>query len=161
MSPCNTTLREQAQHAKTGIYAAGGTPHECPVVSVSDGLTVAHSGMRFSLISRELIADSVEATVRGHKWDGIFGIGGCDKNMPGIVMGMARCNVPSMFLYGGSALPGSLNGRDLLDNTWLPMAHSSRLPASSGWSIVAPCGYSRARNSAWRPSDRSPTSPAT
>jgi dihydroxy-acid dehydratase len=116
MSPCNTTLREQAQHAKTGIYAAGGTPHECPVVSVSDGLSVAHSGMRFSLISRELIADSVEATVRGHKWDGIFGIGGCDKNMPGIVMGMARCNVPSMFLYGGSALPGSLNGRDLLDN---------------------------------------------
>ena len=71
MSPCNKNLAEQAAHAKTGIYAGGGMPHECPVVSVSDGLTMAHSGMRFSLISRELIADSVEATVRGHQWDGI------------------------------------------------------------------------------------------
>jgi dihydroxy-acid dehydratase len=108
MSPCNTNLHEQAQHAKTGIYAHGGTPHECPVVSVSDGLSMAHSGMRFSLISRELIADSVEATVRAHQWDGIFGIGGCDKNMPGLMMGMVRCNVPSIFVYGGSALPGRL-----------------------------------------------------
>jgi dihydroxy-acid dehydratase len=113
MSPCNLTLQAQAQHAKTGIYAAGGTPHECPVVSVSDGLSVAHSGMRFSLISRELIADSVEATTRGHQWDGIFGIGGCDKNMPGIMMGMVRCNVPSIFLFGGSALPGRADGRDI------------------------------------------------
>jgi dihydroxy-acid dehydratase len=70
MSPCNTSLAGQAQHAKTGIYAAGGMPHECPVVSVSDGLSIAHSGMRFSLISRELIADSVEAIVRGHQFDG-------------------------------------------------------------------------------------------
>ncbi|MFK0166910.1 dihydroxy-acid dehydratase [Rhizobium sp. NPDC090279] len=113
MSPCNTTLRDQAQHARAGIYAHGGTPHECPVVSVSDGLSMAHSGMRFSLISRELIADSVEATVRGHQWDGIFGIGGCDKNMPGLMMGMVRCNTPSIFLYGGSALPGQLHGRDV------------------------------------------------
>ena len=116
MSPCNLNLREQAQHAKTGIYAAGGTPHECPVVSVSDGLTMAHSGMRFSLISRELIADSVEASVRGHQWDGIFGIGACDKNLPGLMMGMVRCNVPSVFVHGGSALPGQapgVNGRDL------------------------------------------------
>ncbi|PIT80253.1 dihydroxy-acid dehydratase [Limnohabitans sp. 15K] len=116
MSPCNLNLRDQAQHAKTGIYAAGGTPHECPVVSVSDGLTMAHSGMRFSLISRELIADSVEASVRGHQWDGIFGIGACDKNLPGLMMGMVRCNVPSVFVHGGSALPGQMpgvNGRDL------------------------------------------------
>lgn len=113
MSPCNTSLRGQAQHAKTGIFAAGGTPHECPVVSVSDGLSVAHSGMRFSLISRDLIADSVEATVRGHQWDGIFGIGGCDKNMPGLMMGMTRCNVPSLFLYGGSSLPGQIDGKDV------------------------------------------------
>ena len=116
MSPCNLNLREQAQHAKTGIYAAGGTPHECPVVSVSDGLTMAHSGMRFSLISRELIADSVEASVRGHQWDGIFGIGACDKNLPGLMMGMVRCNVPSVFVHGGSALPGQMpgvDGRDL------------------------------------------------
>lgn len=116
MSPCNLNLREQAQHAKTGIYAGGGTPHECPVVSVSDGLTMAHSGMRFSLISRELIADSVEASVRGHQWDGIFGIGACDKNLPGLMMGMVRCNVPSVFVHGGSALPGQApgpEGRDL------------------------------------------------
>jgi dihydroxy-acid dehydratase len=113
MSPCNRTLQEQAQHAKTGIYAGGGMPHECPVVSVSDGLSVAHAGMRFSLVSRELIADSVEATVRGHQWDGIFGIGGCDKNMPGLMMGMVRCNVPSIFMYGGSALPGQSNGREV------------------------------------------------
>jgi dihydroxy-acid dehydratase len=113
MSPCNTTLQQQAQHAKTGIYAGGGTPHECPVVSVSDGLSVAHPGMRFSLVSRELIADSVEATVRGHRWDGVVAIGGCDKNMPGLMMGMVRCNVPSLFLYGGSALPGSFAGREV------------------------------------------------
>ncbi len=112
MSPCNLNLREQAQHAKTGIYAGGGTPHECPVVSVSDGLTMAHSGMRFSLISRELIADSVEASTRGHQWDGIFGIGACDKNLPGLMMGMVRCNVPSVFVHGGSALPGQTPGPD-------------------------------------------------
>ena len=111
MSPCNKNLQEQAQHAKTGIYAHGGTPHECPVVSVSDGLSVAHSGMRFSLISRELIADSVEATTRAHQWDGIFAIGGCDKNLPGLMMGMVRCNVPSLFLFGGAALPGHQPGQ--------------------------------------------------
>ena len=110
MSPCNLNLAEQAQHAKTGIYAAGGMPHECPVVSVSDGLTMAHSGMRFSLISRELIADSVEATVRGHQFDGIFGIGGCDKNLPGLIMGMVRCNIPALFLHGGATLPGHFRG---------------------------------------------------
>lgn len=112
MSPCNMNLRGQAQHAKTGIYAAGGMPHECPVVSVSDGLSIAHSGMRFSLVSRELIADSVEASTRGHQWDGIFGIGACDKNLPGLMMGMVRCNVPSVFVHGGSALPGHYRGRD-------------------------------------------------
>jgi len=113
MSPCNLNLNEQAGHAKTGIYAGGGMPHECPVVSVSDGLSMAHSGMRFSLVSRELIADSVEATVRGHQWDGIFALGACDKNLPGLMMGMLRCNVPSIFLYGGAALPGQLAGRDV------------------------------------------------
>ena len=116
MSPCNMNLRDQAQHAKTGIYAAGGMPHECPVVSVSDGLTMAHSGMRFSLISRELIADSVEASTRGHQWDGIFAIGACDKNLPGLMMGIVRCNVPGVFVHGGSALPGQapgVDGRDL------------------------------------------------
>ena len=113
MSPCNMNLRDQAQHAKTGIYAHGGMPHECPVVSVSDGLTMAHSGMRFSLISRELIADSVEASTRGHQWDGIFAIGACDKKLPGLMMGIVRCNVPGVFVHGGSALPGQLDGRDI------------------------------------------------
>ena len=112
MSPCNLNLAEQAQHAKTGIYAGGGMPHECPVVSVSDGLSMAHSGMRFSLLSRELIADSVEASTRGHQFDGIFGIGGCDKNLPGLMMGMVRCNVPSVFIHGGAAMPGRFRGAD-------------------------------------------------
>src|SRR5882757_5127139 len=113
MSPCNASLREQALQAKAGIYANGGTPHECPVVSISDGLSIAHPGMRFSLVSRELIADSVEATVQAHQWDGIFGIGGCDKNLPGLLMGMVRCNVPSLFLYGGSSLPGRIEGKEV------------------------------------------------
>ncbi|MFV3126729.1 dihydroxy-acid dehydratase [Niveispirillum sp. KHB5.9] len=113
MSPCNLAIRDQALQAKTGISAGGGTPHECPVVSVSDGLSVAHAGMRFSLLSRELIADSVEATARAHRWDGLLGLGGCDKNMPGIMMGMVRCNLPSVFLYGGAALPGRLDGREV------------------------------------------------
>ncbi len=112
MSPCNMLLREQALHAKTGIYAAGGMPHECPVASVSDGLSIAHSGMRFSLVSREIIADSVEASTRGHQWDGIFAIGGCDKNLPGLMMGIVRCNVPGVFVHGGAALPGHFRGRD-------------------------------------------------
>jgi dihydroxy-acid dehydratase len=112
MSPCNLTLREQAQHARTGIYAGGGMPHECPVVSVSDGLSIAHSGMRYSLVSRELIADSVEASTEGHQWDGLFAIGGCDKNLPGLMMGMVRCNVPAVFVHGGAALPGVWQGRD-------------------------------------------------
>ncbi len=112
MSPCNLGLREQALNAKTGIYAGGGMGLECPVVSVSDGLSMAHSGMRFSLVSRELIADSVEATVRGHQMDGILGVAGCDKNLPGLMMGMIRCNVPSVFLHGGAALPGRLHGND-------------------------------------------------
>ncbi len=112
MSPCNVPLRDQAQHAKTGIYAAGGMPHECPVVSVSDGLSIAHAGMRFSLVSRELIADSVEASTQGHLWDGIFAIGACDKNLPGLMMGIIRCNVPSAFVHGGAALPGHFRGHD-------------------------------------------------
>ncbi len=112
MSPCNLGLREQAQHARMGVYAHGGMPHECPVVSVSDGLSVAHRGMRYSLVSRELIADSVEASTEGHQWDGIFAIGGCDKNLPGLIMGMLRCNVPSVFIHGGATLPGHWQGRD-------------------------------------------------
>jgi dihydroxy-acid dehydratase len=113
MSPCNANLAEQARHAWTGVYAAGGMPHECPLVSVSDGLSMAHSGMRFSLVSRELIADSLEASVRGHQWDAVFALGGCDKNLPGLMMGIVRCNQPAVFVHGGAALPGRHRGRDV------------------------------------------------
>jgi dihydroxy-acid dehydratase len=113
MSPCNILLAGQANQIKTGIYGAGGYGHETPVMSVSDGLTMAHSGMRFSLISRELIADSVEATMRAHCFDGIAALGACDKNLPGLMMGMIRVNAPGVFVHGGAALPGRVEGRDV------------------------------------------------
>lgn len=113
MSPCNMNLADQAAMAADGVRAAGGYPHETPVVSVSDGLTMAHAGMRFSLISRELIADSVEATMRAHCWDGIIGIGACDKNLPGLMMGIVRVNAPGLFLHGGATQPGIVRGREV------------------------------------------------
>jgi dihydroxy-acid dehydratase len=113
MSPCNVRLREQAEHAAIGLYAGGGFAHECPVVSVSDGLSVATPGMRYSLVSRELIADSVEASTEAHRWDAIVGVAGCDKNYPGLLMGMLRCDVPSLLIPGGATLPGRVDGRDV------------------------------------------------
>ena len=112
MSPCNMLLAGQANHVKTGVYGAGGYGHETPVVSVSDGLTMAHPGMRFSLISREMIADSVEMTMRAHCFDGIAAIGACDKNLPGLMMGIVRVNAPGLFIHGGASLPGRINGED-------------------------------------------------
>ena len=112
-TPCNMTHGPQVDHAKDGIHAAGGTPREFTTISVSDGVGMNHEGMKFSLVSRELIADSIEAVIHGHQYDGLVGFGGCDKTLPGVLMGMVRCNVPSVFLYGGSALPGRLNGRDI------------------------------------------------
>ncbi|MBT4938857.1 MAG: dihydroxy-acid dehydratase, partial [Rhodospirillaceae bacterium] len=112
-TPCVMNLAPQAKAAKAGVEAAGGTPREFTTISVSDGLSMNHQGMKFSLISREVIADSVELVVRGHAYDGIIGFGGCDKNLPGIMMGMVRCNVPSVFIYGGSALPGTWKGKDV------------------------------------------------
>ena len=113
MSPCNMNLGQQAAMAAEGVHSAGGYPHETPVVSVSDGLTMAHAGMRFSLISRELIANSVETTMRAHCWDGLISIGGCDKNLPGLMMGLVRVNAPGLFLHGGATLPGKVRGRDV------------------------------------------------
>ncbi len=113
MTPCNMNLASQSLAAKRGILAGGGTPREFTTITVSDGISMNHEGMKFSLVSRELIADSVELVVRGHAYDGIIGIGGCDKNLPGIMMGMVRCNVPSVFLFGGSALPGTWRGKDV------------------------------------------------
>ncbi|PQO24949.1 dihydroxy-acid dehydratase [Rhodobacteraceae bacterium WD3A24] len=112
-TPCNMTHGPQVEDAKTGVSRAGGTPREFTTISVSDGVGMNHEGMKFSLVSRELIADSIEAVVHGHAYDGLVGFGGCDKTLPGVIMGMVRCNVPAVFVYGGSALPGRHRGRDV------------------------------------------------
>ena len=113
ITPCNLTLAAQAAAAKAGVTKAGGTPREFTTISVSDGLSMNHQGMKFSLVSRELIADSIETVVRAHCYDGLVGFAGCDKTLPGVMMAMVRCNVPSVFVYGGSALPGRWRGRDV------------------------------------------------
>ena len=113
MTPCNLHLAEFAEAAKNGIERSGGVGRIFSTAAVADSLSMNHKGMRFSLISRELIADSVEAVVRGHAYDAIVGFGGCDKSLPGMIMGMVRCNVPSVFMYGGSALPGRWRGKDV------------------------------------------------
>src|SRR6201998_747682 len=112
-TPCNMTHGFQVEAAKEGIAEAGGTPREFTTISVSDGISMNHEGMKFSLVSRELIADSIEAVVHGLAYDGLVGFGGCDKTLPGVMMGMIRCNVPAIFIYGGSALPGRFGGRDV------------------------------------------------
>jgi dihydroxy-acid dehydratase len=113
VTPCTMGLRAQAAYAKEGILAAGGTPREFTTIAVSDGVAMNHRGMRFSLISREIIADSIEATLRAHCYDGVVGFAGCDKTLPGVMMGLVRCNIPGIFLYGGSALPGRWRDRDV------------------------------------------------
>jgi dihydroxy-acid dehydratase len=112
-TPCNMTHDFQVAAAKEGISESGGTPREFATISVSDGISMNHEGMKFSLLSRELIADSIEAVVHGLAYDALIGFGGCDKTLPGVMMGMIRCNVPSIFIYGGSALPGKFQGRTL------------------------------------------------
>jgi len=112
-TPCNMTHGPQVDAAKEGVAAAGGTPREFTTISVSDGIGMNHEGMKFSLVSRELIADSIEAVVQGHAYDGLVAFGGCDKTLPGAMMGLVRCNVPAVFLFGGAALPGRFQGRDV------------------------------------------------
>jgi dihydroxy-acid dehydratase len=112
-APCNIALARQAQVAKQGVKAGGGTPREFTTITVTDGIAMGHAGMKSSLVSREVIADSVELCVRGHCYDAIVGIAGCDKSLPGLMMAMLRLNVPSIFLYGGSILPGKFKGRDV------------------------------------------------
>jgi dihydroxy-acid dehydratase len=112
-TPCNMTHDFQVEAAKEGISEAGGTPREFATISVSDGISMNHEGMKFSLFSRELIADSIEAVVHGLAYDALIGFGGCDKTLPGVMMGMIRCNVPAIFIYGGSALPGRFRGKTL------------------------------------------------
>jgi len=112
-APCNISLNRQAQAVKLGVKAAAGTPREFTTITVTDGIAMGHEGMRSSLASREAIADSVELTMRGHCYDALVGLAGCDKSLPGMMMAMVRLNVPSVFVYGGSILPGRLNGRDV------------------------------------------------
>lgn len=113
IGPCNFHLRSIAEAVKQGIREAGGTPMEFNTVTISDGITMGTEGMKASLISREVIADSVELVTRGNQFDGLVAIAGCDKNMPGTVMALARLDIPGLMLYGGSIAPGHLNGKDL------------------------------------------------
>src|SRR6266436_60046 len=110
-APCNIALARQAQVVKKGVAAAGGTPREFTTITVTDGIAMGHAGMKASLISREIIADSVELTMRGHCYDALVGLAGCDKSLPGMMMVMCRLNVPSIFIYGGSILPGTFKGQ--------------------------------------------------
>ncbi|MGE3228626.1 MAG: dihydroxy-acid dehydratase [Hyphomicrobium sp.] len=112
-APCNIALQRQAQSAKSGVKEAGGTPREFCTITVTDGIAMGHQGMKSSLVSREVIADSIELTVRGHCYDAVVGIAGCDKSLPGTMMAMLRLNVPSVFMYGGSIMPGKYKGRDV------------------------------------------------
>ena len=110
-APCNISLMRQAQAVKKGVAAANGTPREFCTITVTDGIAMGHEGMKSSLASREVIADSVELTMRGHCYDALVGMAGCDKSLPGMMMSMVRLNVPSIFIYGGSILPGSFRGQ--------------------------------------------------
>ena len=110
-APCNIALMRQAQSAKKGVNEAGGTPREFCTITVTDGIAMGHQGMKSSLVSREVIADSIELTMRGHCYDGMVGLAGCDKSLPGVMMAMLRLNVPAVFMYGGSILPGKFKGQ--------------------------------------------------
>ena len=112
-APCNISLMRQAQAVKKGVAAAHGTPREFCTITVTDGIAMGHGGMRASLPSREVIADSVELTIRGHSYDALVGLAGCDKSLPGMMMAMVRLNVPSIFIYGGSILPGTFRGQQV------------------------------------------------
>jgi len=112
-APCNISLMRQAQAAKAGVQQAKGTPREFCTITVTDGIAMGHQGMKSSLVSREVIADSIELTMRGHCYDALVGLAGCDKSLPGMMMSMVRLNVPSVFMYGGSILPGRFKGKDV------------------------------------------------
>src|SRR5471032_657077 len=112
-APCNISLQRQAQAVKKGVAAARGTPREFTTITVTDGIAMGHQGMKASLASRDVIADSVELTMRGHSYDAMVTLAGCDKSLPGMMMAMLRLNIPSVFMYGGSILPGKFKGRDV------------------------------------------------
>jgi dihydroxyacid dehydratase/phosphogluconate dehydratase len=172
-TPCNLTLDRQAKAASEGVKAAGGTPREFVTIAVSDGIAMGHEGMKASLISREIIADSVELMMHAHGYDALVGVAGCDKSLPGMLMAMGRLNVPSIFLYGGTILPGRFKGKDVtmrICTRWNAMparrrevaADNSRptrwhaLPRRSAWRCPA-----AARRRRWiRPAMRSRCSAA-
>jgi dihydroxy-acid dehydratase len=112
-APCNISLSRQAQAAKKGVASNGGTPREFTTITVTDGIAMGHEGMKSSLVSREVIADSTELTMRGHSYDALVGLAGCDKSLPGLMMAMVRLNVPSVFMYGGTILPGRFRNQDV------------------------------------------------
>jgi dihydroxy-acid dehydratase len=112
-APCNIALSRQAQSVKRGVSETGGTPREFTTITVTDGIAMGHQGMKSSLVSRDAIADTVELTMRGHSYDALVGLAGCDKSLPGMMMAMLRLNVPSVFMYGGSILPGRFHDRDV------------------------------------------------
>ena len=113
VTPCSIHLRDLAENVKEGIRAGGGTPLEFNTITISDGITMGSEGMRSSLVSREIVADSIELVVNGHLLDGVIALSGCDKTIPGTVMALARLNLPSLMLYGGSILPGKFRGADV------------------------------------------------
>jgi len=113
VTPCNIHLGRLAQKAKEGVHDAGATPREFSTIAVSDGIAMGHEGMKSSLVSREIIADSIELMIRAHQYDGLVGIAGCDKSLPGTMMAMARLNLPSVFVYGGTIMPGMFEGKQL------------------------------------------------
>src|SRR2546423_6728639 len=120
-TPCSMSLGPQADAARLGVAAGGAVPVPFTTISVSDGVSMNHKGMRLSLVSREIIADSIEAVMHGHAYDALVGFAGCDKTLPGIMMAMVRLNCPSVFVYGGAMLPGHWRGR-----------HATRVPAHQG-----------------------------
>lgn len=113
VTPCNIALDREAEAVKHGIFEAGGTPREFVTIAVSDGIAMGHEGMKASLVSREVIADSVELTMHAQRYDAFVGLAGCDKSLPGMMMAMARLNLPAVFLYGGTILPGKFRGKDV------------------------------------------------
>ena len=161
-APCNISLMRQAQAVKKGVKAAKGTPREFTTITVTDGIAMGHQGMKSSLVSREVIADSVELTMRGHCYDALVGLAGCDKSLPGLMMVMLRLNVPAVFMYGGSILPGRYAGRDItvqdVSRRSVPIA-AARLPKTSSTPSSASPVLRRARAAASSRPTRWPASP--
>ena len=133
-TPCNLTLNRQAAAAKIGVAKAGGTPREFVTIAVSDGIAMGHEGMKASLVSREVIADSVELMMRAHCYDAFVALAGCDKSLPGMMMAMLRLNLPSVFLYGGTIKPGRYQNHDVtIQDVYEAVgAHSAEQPQAIG-----------------------------